>query len=191
MYITLILSVVSVILLVFSFLDIEYHDVTVANPDYDKIKADTWLSNFKYNCSQAYYPSYTQQFVTKREFKRIIFDFDAGKFSFVFGMFFLVVSLFMWIAIWGTRVIFIDTDYQIIAMEREILVERLSRIENEDNYGDYIINGDIGSLESVYIDIKNFNTSLIRNKRWVNNKWIGWFYNPRVSELELIDVGRR
>lgn len=97
------------------------------------------------------------------------------------------IAWILTVAIFG----FIRIGYEGKALQKqneyEILLKQVERIQ-EYSESEYILNGDIGSLQDTYNDVKEYNNWVIINRYWSNNNFMWWFYNPYANELELIEI---
>lgn len=65
---------------------------------------------------------------------------------------------------------------------------QVERIENGDFSENYVINGEVGSLDSVYDDVRNYNNWIIKHQYWNDNPWFWIFYNQHADRLEQIEL---
>ena len=100
----------------------------------------------------------------------------------------LSIILMGWIIIvgvFGLSRIWHESVYLQKQNEYNILVAQLERVESYDEQ-DYVVSGDFGSLEDIYIKAREYNNWVIRNRYWSDNSFMWWFYNKYANELELI-----
>lgn len=72
-----------------------------------------------------------------------------------------------------------DVKYEERLHERNMLEYRLEQAEEDNNVIEYA---------ELYNDVVKFNNSIRRTKKWGNNPWTSWFFNPLIADLEYIEV---
>jgi hypothetical protein len=105
------------------------------------------------------------------------------------GATFILSAIILFCSIFGMLVTHIGAygRYEVQIMKQQVIEYRLDRIE-EGFYEDFMLNGEIGTLESTYSDLIEFNATIIPAKTYGDSFWIGWFYNQYYKDIELITL---
>lgn len=153
------------------------------------------LAKSKYNHKKyTFEDKYSTIYVSK---KKLMFGLkDSGSvydtnYHEIFGGV-LAILFILWAFIIGLTGLFRlgnESEYLQKQNQYNVLIAQLERVENYDEQN-YIVSGDIGSLEDIYQKVTEYNNWVIRNRYWSENQLMWFFYNQYASELELIELQR-
>ncbi|MFW6029236.1 MAG: hypothetical protein ACOCRO_03180 [Halanaerobiales bacterium] len=103
----------------------------------------------------------------------------------------VIIGAFVAVGVFVSLIIIADVqitkvpEYETLEMRKEIIEEKIDRIENHE---DGIVNGDFGSLADTYDKAEDINSDIIKARYWSDNIWLNWYYNDLIADMELIDT---